>query len=193
WANWPADAVSKTYITKKEKPMAIQELAGGVARSTINKDEPITNVKFVSAGQGGVLAAILPKGKRAVSTKIADATAAGRLILPNDHVDVLVTVERAGRFDTTTLLRNIRVLAIGKQLDVSNKEKGANGNVATLELTPRQAEQMALANSMGRISLALRSVADIQADKGQNENKPERSEQSTSVQIFQYGIKGRAY
>ena len=68
-------------------------------------------------------------------------------------------------FVTDTLFRNVRVLAIGKKLDVKDKENGADGNVATLELSPPQAELMALANSMGEISLALRSIADINTDQ----------------------------
>ena len=58
-------------------------------------------------------------------------------------------------FATDTIFRNIRVLAIGKQLDVEKKEEGADGNVATLELSPRQAEMLAQANSIPQMALTL--------------------------------------
>ncbi|MEO1609692.1 MAG: Flp pilus assembly protein CpaB [Pseudomonadota bacterium] len=165
WKKWPKDAVSAGYITRASQPRAMQELAGGVARSIIMDGEPITEAKLVHPGKGGVLSAILPKGKRAVSTEISDITAAGRLILPNDHVDVMLTHEERGEggreFSTETIFRNVRVLAIGKKINVKDKEKGADGRVATLELTSLQAEELARANEMGKISLALRSIADI--------------------------------
>ncbi len=197
WKKWPKDAVSPGYITRSGNPMAVQELVGGIARSMISQGEPITSTKLVSAGKGGVLAAILPKGMRAISTKITDVSAAGRLILPNDHVDVLLTKRNRGRnggenFVTDTLFRNIRVLAIGRKLDVEKKQNGADGPVATLQLTPRQAEMLALANSVGDISLALRSIADIDDQAGEDPSLGKR-EQSTAVKIFKYGVKGRAY
>ncbi len=197
WKKWPKDAVSPGYITRQANPMAIQDMVGGVARSMIMRDEPITDAKLVTAGKGGVLAAILPKGKRAISTKISDLSAAGRLILPNDHVDVLLTKRSRGRnggenFVTDTLFRNVRVLAIGKKLDVEKKEHGADGPVATLELTPRQAEMLALANSMGEISLALRSIADINEESGEG-NALGKRERSTAVKLLKYGVSGRAY
>ena len=103
---------------------------------------------------------------RAISTRIKEETGVGRLILPNDHVDVILTQRRRGRdggeeFVSDTLFRNVRVLAIGQLIEAKEGKKLAEGNTATLELTPRQTELLALANSMGEISLALRSIADM--------------------------------
>ncbi|MGI9423110.1 MAG: Flp pilus assembly protein CpaB [Hyphomicrobiaceae bacterium] len=198
WMKWPSESISPTFITRKNKPNAIQEMAGGIARAQILKDEPITAAKLVATGKGGVLAAILPKGKRAISTKITETTAVGRLILPNDHVDVLLTRSARDRngnetFATDTIFRNIRVLAIGKQLDIEKKEEGADGNVATLELTPRQTEMLAQANSMGAISLALRSVADINTDKDASASSLAKKDDSSSVRVLRYGVKGRVF
>ena len=128
--------------------------------------EPVTPAKLVKAGDGGVLAAILPAGMRAISTRIKEETGVGRLILPNDHVDVILTQRKRGRsggddFVSDTLFRNVRVLAIGQLIEAKDGKKLAEGNTATLELTPRQTEHLALANSMGEISLALRSIADM--------------------------------
>jgi pilus assembly protein CpaB len=198
WQEWPANAVSGGYLQEGrggKDPM--QALIGSVAKAPILKDEPITISKLVKPGDGGVLAAILPAGMRAISTRIREETAVGRLILPNDHVDViLIQRRRAARgggeeFVSDTLFRNVRVLAIG-QLAKEGK-KGADGATATLELTPRQTELLALANSMGEISLALRSVADMSAANGPSAGNGLNAQRGNSIRILRYGVKSRAY
>ncbi len=139
----------------------------------------MTRQKLIKAGEGGVLAAILPKGMRAISTRIKEETAAGRLILPNDHVDVILTRRLRGpggqeQHVSDTLFRNVRVLAIGQQIETKEGKKAAEGaaNTATLELTPSQAEMLARANSMGEISLSLRSIADADKDGPDSDADP---------------------
>jgi pilus assembly protein CpaB len=175
WQEWPKDAVGPGFITKTAKPL-------------------------IKAGSGGVLAAILPQGMRAVSTRIKEETAAGKLILPNDRVDVLVT--RRGRGKTgqeephsETLLRNIRVLAIGQIIEAKEGKKAAEGATATLELTPLQAEELARANLGGEISLSLRSIADLRADLDPAPiAESKRKEQSdNSIRVLRYGTKSRQY
>ena len=154
--------------------------------------EPITSMKLVKPGEGGVLAAILPAGMRAISTRIKEETGVGRLILPNDHVDVILTQRRRGKnggeeFVSDTLFRNVRVLAIGQLIEAKDGKKLAEGNTATLELSPRQSELLALANSMGEISLALRSIADM----GSKDQVPDK--RNNSIRVLRYGVKSRAY
>ncbi|MCB1511392.1 MAG: Flp pilus assembly protein CpaB [Hyphomicrobiaceae bacterium] len=197
WMEWPASAANGTnFITRSSRPNAEIELSGSVARSPLSKFEPITEAKLIKAGKGGVLAAILPAGMRAVSTKITEYTAAGRMILPNDHVDVILTMRKRGSNGneahvSTTLFRNIRVLAIGQMIEAKGDQKNADGNVATLELRPDQAEMLARANSAGEISLSLRSVADLNKDKGGIRGP--RPERSSGVRMLRYGVPGRAY
>ncbi|MGQ0674166.1 MAG: Flp pilus assembly protein CpaB [Hyphomicrobium sp.] len=207
WQTWPADAVTPALITKTSGPRAANELSGAIARAPILAGEPITTQKLIKAGQGGVLAAILPAGMRAVSTKIREETAVGKLILPNDHVDVIITRtlrSRSGVEEHTsdTLFRNVRVLAIGQQIEAKEGKKSAeiNASTATLELTPRQAELLALATSMGELSLALRSISDLQADAGGPTDgdglKPKndgKSETNNAIRVLRYGVKSRAY
>ncbi len=198
WQEWPKSAVSPAFITSSTRPNAMRELRGSIARSPIIAGEPITETKLISAGKGGVLAAILPAGMRAISTRITDQTAVGKMILPNDHVDVILTQRKRGKNGaeqhvSDTLFRNIRVLAIGTQLDVKQDQKNADGNVATLELTSKQAEMLALANAMGEISLALRSVADLHADRNGDEIAKKKPEEASSISVLRYGVKGRAY
>ena len=168
WQVWPEDAVPAGAVTRQGDSNAARELAGGIARVPILAGEPITRIKLVKPGDGGVLASILPQGMRAVSTKITDETAVGKMILPNDRVDVILIRRQRGASSeeqvSETLLRNIRVLAIGQQLEAKEGKKGADGTTATLELNPDQAEQLALSKSQGEISLALRSIADFSRD-----------------------------
>ena len=88
------------------------------------------------------MAAILPSGMRAISTPIREETAAGGFILPNDRVDVILSHKmRVGTKEepvSEAVLRNVRVLAIGQEIENKDGEKVATGKTATLELTPRK-------------------------------------------------------
>ena len=90
WQDWPQKAVSPSYIQRSSRPNAIKDVENSVARAPMLAGEPVTTMKLVKPGDGGVLAAILPAGMRAISTRIKEETGVGRLILPNDHVDVIL-------------------------------------------------------------------------------------------------------
>ena len=196
WQDWPDGALSPAFITEKRMPRALKELSGSIARSPILAGEPITKTKLIKAGEGGVLAAILPSGMRAVSTKITEQSAVAKMILPNDRVDVILTKRNRGRGGTEevvsdTLFRNIRVLAIGQQLEPKKGKKGSDGSVATLELTPNQAELLAMSNTLGDITLSLRSIADLAEKAG--DNKDRKRDRGGSISLFRYGVQKRAY
>jgi pilus assembly protein CpaB len=202
WQSWPQEAATTGFVTKASNPNALTQYSGAIARSPIMAGEPITSQKLIKAGQGGVLAAILPAGMRAVSTKIKDETAVAKLILPNDRVDVILirrmrSRNSADEYGSDTLFRNVRVLAVGQQIDSKEGKKAAEGSAstATLELTPRQSELLALANSLGEISLSLRSISDLEADgtgpiAGDDLDK---SKNSTAIRVLRYGVSSRAY
>jgi pilus assembly protein CpaB len=191
---WPQEAVPLGAIKCRGAATA-KELVGHIARAPILANEPITRHKLIKSGEGGVLASILPEGMRAISTKITEDTGVGRLILPNDHVDVyLIRRQRTkgGGDDHTSemLFSNVRVLAIGQRLETKEGQKGAEGNTATLELSPLQSEKLALAKSMGDITLALRSIADFKRDGKRAEDGEQR--RNETVRILRYGQKSRA-
>ena len=201
WQTWPNDA-AQGFITDKSGKDAMRQLSGAIARAPIMAGEPITASKLVKAGQGGVLAAILPPGMRAISTKIKEETAVGRLILPNDHVDVILIRRLRSKsggedFVSDTLFRNVRVLALGQQIETKEGKKSAEGsaNTATLELTPRQSEMLALANSLGEISLSLRSIADLDpSGKGPQQGEDlTKSKNGSAIRVLRYGVRSRAY
>lgn len=201
WVSWPSEAASRGYVTKQNGGLQrMRQLSGSIARSSLLAGEPITVAKLVKAGQGGVLAAVLPAGMRAISTKIRAETAAGSLILPNDHVDVILIRRLRSKSGTDenvadTLFRNVRVIAIGQQIETKEGKKSADGSAstATLELTPRQSEMMALANSMGEITLALRSVADLSSDPEGAGGLDITKQKNNSVRVTRYGAKSRVY
>ncbi|MBA4173117.1 MAG: Flp pilus assembly protein CpaB [Hyphomicrobium sp.] len=200
WQTWPADALTPTFITKAQGTAVMRELSGAIARAPIIAGEPITAYKLIKPGQGGVLAAILPAGMRAISTKIKEETSVGRLILPNDHVDVILirrlrTKGGGEEHVSDTLFRNVRVLALGQQIESKEGKKSTEGsaNTATLELTPKQSELLALAASMGELSLALRSVADLAGESGPSGGNDLNKQRGNAIRILRYGARSRAY
>ncbi len=190
WQPWPADAVPAGYITRNQDPNAVEQTAGSIARSGFLRGEPIRPDRLIKANGSGFMSAILPSGMRAVAISIDNrgATSAGGFILPNDRVDVLRTYRdddpsRSGDAHLAeTILSNIRVLAIGQNIQERNGEKVVTGETATLELTPGQAEIVTLAQKVGQLSLALRSLADAQRSE---EIKEERD---AGLTIVRYGV-----
>jgi pilus assembly protein CpaB len=168
WQAWPAaSASSESFITKKSKPQAVEELAGSITRAPFAAGEPIRETKLVKAnGAAGFLAAILPSGMRAVSTEISPETGAGGFILPNDRVDVILSRRPSGDAKSNlalvseTILTNIRVLAIDQTVEEKNGQRVVVGKTATVELSPSQAETLAQSRQLGTLSLALRSLLD---------------------------------
>ena len=168
WQAWPAATTGPTFIRRNEHPDAIEQLAGSIARLPTEAGEPIRESKLIKSKGSGYLAAILPSGMRAVSTEITAETSAGGFILPNDHVDVILSrrdreAERATGIETPvaeTILSDVRVLAIDQTVQEKEGQRVVVGRTATLELTPRQVETLGMARQMGTLSLALRSLVD---------------------------------
>ena len=202
WQAWPQDAVPPGAVTRTAggSSNAMRSFVGSIARTPILSGEPITKVKLVSAKEGGVLAAILPEGKRAVSVMIRDEhLAAGKLILPNDRVDVILIRRQRGRSgqeetSSETIFRDVRVLAIGQRIEIKEGAKNADGNTATLELNPEDAEELVLARAKGEITLSLRSIADFNKSEPDNPNpKTKEVKAPTTVKVLRYGVKSRSY
>ncbi|WP_099867162.1 Flp pilus assembly protein CpaB [Pararhizobium haloflavum] len=164
WQEWPSDAVTDSFITRSTRPDAETELAGAVVRLPLFAGEPVRAEKVVDSSSR-IMSSLLPSGKRAVATDISVSTSAGGFILPNDRVDVIMVRRgEADDYQTEVVLKNIRVLAIDQQIqEDEDGNKTAVGSTATLELTPDQTQVIAVAQQMAdRLTLALRSVADVQ-------------------------------
>ena len=172
WQSWPSDGTSSRHDPRSARPQAVQEFTGAIARTTLLQGEPIRTERLAKIDQGGVMSALLPPGQRALAITIDNrgTNSAGDFILPNDRVDVIriykddasLQAPRAATYSSSeTLLRNVRVLAIGQNIQERNGEKIVVGETATLELDPRQVEIVLLAQRVGQLSLALRSLQDI--------------------------------
>jgi pilus assembly protein CpaB len=191
WQPWPASAQSGNFIRKSGRPDAIEKMSGMIARAPFVAGEPIREAKLVNAKGSGFMAAILPKGMRAVSTQISPETGAGGFILPNDHVDVILTRRDAGKTvggdqGSETILSNVRVLAIDQNVQEKDGQKVVVGKTATLELSPSQAETLALAQHLGTLSLALRSITDARNDTPKTDEKVDR--QRGGINVVRFGV-----
>lgn len=200
WQKWPKDIVKGGMISKKSDPEAMQKFEAARARTTIFQGEPINERKIVFAGESGFMAAVLPKGMRAIAVRVSVETGAGGFILPNDRVDVLLTLKGAsgGKTTTNTVLSNVRILAIDQSFAMNEKGEEIYDekiNTATLELDPKQSEVIALAETTGQLTLALRSMAD-NGSKEMGDDGPRLSERflkgnSGEISVMRYGIQSR--
>jgi|HubBroStandDraft_6_1064221.scaffolds.fasta_scaffold505881_2 pilus assembly protein CpaB len=193
WVAWPAESASSQFVRRADHADAIEQLTGAIARTPIATDEPLRESKLIKTRGSGYMAAILPAGMRAVSTEISPETGAGGFILPNDRVDVILSrrdkeAERLTGVETMvgeTLLSDVQVLAIDQNVEEKNGQRVVVGKTATLELTQRQAETLAMGRLMGSLSLALRSLVD--RSKG-GVDVPADEVPSNRVNMVRFGV-----
>src|SRR5450756_1080841 len=174
WQTWPAATASNNFIRRNERPDATTQVAGSIARAPFIAGEPIREPKLVRANGSGFMAAILPTGMRAVSTEISPETGAGGFILPNDRVDVLLTKRDKNTgsgapdvINSEIILSNVRVLAI----DQTPKEKDG---------------QNVVVGKTGTLSLALRSIADV--NMVENRTDDQGKKRGESINVVRFGI-----
>jgi pilus assembly protein CpaB len=193
WQSWPAATASSTFIRRNERPDAATKIAGSIARSPFIAGEPIRELKLVRADGSGFMAAILPTGMRAVSTELSPENGAGGFILPNDRVDVILSrreknAAQPGSPDVVVseiILSNIRVLAIDQAPKEKDGQNAVVGKTVTLELRPQQAETLARSRQTGTLSLALRSIADLNLVEAKADDTPKRGE---TISVVRFGI-----
>ncbi len=182
WAGWPEDAIPVGAVTKKTSPSADDEYRGRIARAPIFAGEPIRPERLINTDKG-FMAAILPKGKRAIAVSVEAETSAGGFILPGDKVDLILTRKSNGSAISQTMLENVRVLAIDTTTAGEQDQKNLSPKrTATLELTLSQSEVVAQAQQIGTISLALRSAQDS-ADDAEEDSSHRRG-----VSYVKYGV-----
>ena len=171
------------------------DYVGSVVREPILAGEPIVSRKIVRAGDSGYMAAYLAPGMRSMAIRVSVETAAGGFILPGDRVDVLLTRETnlanmgaqegdRSKFASSTVMQNIKVLAIDQSTRAGDDEQAVVGATATLEVGPRDAEALALAKSEGELSLVLRSYADTGGPSGR---VAPVARQSSAIRVYRGG------
>lgn len=167
---WPKQMVDKAYFVDGDTQM--DKLLGTVVRHPIMAGEPVTKGALVSPGDRGFLAAALTPGMRAVTIPVSAKTGVAGFIFPGDRVDLVLTQSVSGGENQTlraseTFLANLRVLATDQSTDsevVDGKTVVREFRTVTLEVTPKIAEKIAVAQTIGTISLSLRSIADNQGE-----------------------------
>lgn len=163
WQSWPETAVAPSFVLNGGE--ADEPFPGAVVRRRIGAGEPVTRDRVVQKGERGFLAAILTPGMRGVSVPVNATSGVGGLLFPGDRVDVILSHEIGGgaaagdrrRRASETVLQNVRLLAVDQSTENVNNLP-AVAKTATLEVTPNQAEVLAVVVDMGRLSLSLRSL-----------------------------------
>ncbi len=168
---WPKEMVQDAYFLEGEADMG--KMLGTVVRLPIPAGQPLAQGALVSPGDRGFLAAALGPGMRAVTITVSKKTGVAGFVFPGDRVDVMLTQNVAGKSGpgikvVETFIRNLRVLATDSSAETETAENGKivvkNFSTVTLEVTPRIAEKIAVADMIGTLNLSLRSIADNQAD-----------------------------
>ena len=166
---WPEGLVQPAYYIKGENGSDPQDLIGTVVRNEITAGQPITQGALIKPGERGFLAAALGPGMRAITLPVSVTSGVAGFVFPGDRVDLVLTQEVTGGGDgpplkvSETVLRNLRVLATDDRTTAMNEEgkpEVARTQTVTVEATPKIAEKIAVAQTIGQLSLALRSIAD---------------------------------
>lgn len=175
WQSWPRGSLDAAYI--RRGTLAASHFNGWVARHPIAPGQPVTLDQIVSPKDRGFLAAALRPGMRAVSVRVTATSGISGFVFPGDRVDLIITypvpARKSGGYQhkaAETVLRGVRVIAID-QLLTSKAGHAYLAHTATLEVTPKESEIIALASQMGKLSLSLRSLArTAQAKKQQTDS-----------------------
>jgi len=196
WEGWPVTVVSPELVTRDAHPEMEEFLVDAVARAPLLPGEPITEDKIARVGSGTFMAATLAPGQRAVSIPISEESGAGGFILPNDRVDVILTREIASedetsnitRYFASTILMDVRVLAIDQVLRQEEDQSSVVARTATLELSPGQSELISQAQASGTLSLALRGLGDQSVGDTGAGMAAFGADGGSSVTVLRYGI-----
>jgi pilus assembly protein CpaB len=163
---WPEGGIDKNYIQVGTR--TAESFAGWVARDPFAAGEPISDAKIVSPGSRGFLAAVLHPGMRAISVPVTATFGISGFIFPGDEVDILITHQLTGHDEAhraaETVLQDVRVIGIDQKLDSKSGEPLV-AHTATLEVTPKQSEMIAVASEIGKLSLSLRSLAAKESEQ----------------------------
>lgn len=166
WQVWPETTLSADLIVKGKGDIA--DFEGAVVRNRLVAGEPVTRFRLVQPGEQGFLAAVLAPDMRAVSVPLDATTGISGFVFPGDIVDVVLTFRvkqkkpgdegsEVTRYFSETLLQKVRVLAVDQRVDNSDG-LAKPAKTATLEVTPGQAERIALGMQIGALSLSLRGL-----------------------------------
>ena len=137
---------------------------GRVAVVNIAAREPVTDFKLAPEGSAGGLSAIIPEGYRAMTVKVDDVVGVSGFLQPGALVDVVVVINPTEMHQnpiSKIVLQNVKVLASGQNIDRPKDDRETNTvKAVTLQVTPEQAEKLALASTEGKLQLVMRNAVD---------------------------------
>jgi pilus assembly protein CpaB len=181
WQPWPEGQTNANFIVKSGQADQLKQYEGAAVKRAIVAGEPILAGKLTRKAEGGFLPAVLAPGMRAVSLAVDAVSGASGFILPGALVDVILTETYSGAGATEgnggnlkrvigeTILEAVRVIATDQTSDDLDETPKLSRTV-TLEVTPKQAERLNVAKSMGTLSLSLRSIGN--APGGETDRSP---------------------
>lgn len=203
WSYWPKANLVEGFYVYTVVPASAEELNGAVVKTALYKGEPLLPQKIVKKGEQGILAAMMNPEMRAVSIEISAETASGGFVLPNDRVDLILTYDQksqpergiAERTVASTIIQNVRILAIDQNYAVNAEgETYRLGSTATIEVTPREAELVAMAQRLGKVTLSLRPLDTFVSgtERSPRTELLEESSGGSGITIFRNGQPGPA-
>lgn len=154
---WPAENTPSGYAGSPS------EVVGRGLLTSVETNEPLLPRKLARKEAGGGLSITIPENMRALSVRVNDVVNVAGFVAPGSHVDVLVTMDREnGQPATKLILDNIQVVSTGQQIQATAEgEESQQYSVATLLVTPEEAEKLTMAATRGQIQLALRNPLDL--------------------------------
>jgi pilus assembly protein CpaB len=170
---WPKELMQSAYYMEGQPDGDPKKLLGTVVRNAITAGQPVTRGSLVGPQDRGFLAAALGPGMRAITVPVNVTAGVAGFVFPGDHVDLVLTQNVQGGGDgpplkvSETIIRNVRVLATDQRVtstDEEGKPKVQTFSNVTIEVTPRIAEKVTVAQNLGQLSLSLRSIADNTSD-----------------------------
>ena len=165
-AQFPADVTPEGALSRID-----EKLIGRVVVASISPRDPVTEAKLAPIGAAGGLSSMIPEGYRAMTVAVNDVVGVSGFIMPGTLVDIVVVITPPKGTGTEEMiskivLQNIKVLASGQNIDKpkNDREVERAAKAVTLQVTPEQAEKLALAQSEGKLQLVMRNSVD-QADE----------------------------
>ena len=173
WKEAPSDVASGGLL--HEGTVRPEDFNGAVVRRMLHAGEVVPASALTKAGDGGFMSAVLEPGMRAVSIAVTPTSGNAGFLTPGDRVDLIVTHRvrmQMGKEQNNveesvvseTFVRDVRVVAVDQMLD-NPENKAILAKTVTVEVTGHQAEQVAVATEMGKISFSLRSIANAPVKK----------------------------
>lgn len=186
--DWPKANITSSMLTNLDSKTS--DFNGAVARRAFQKGEPVLKNQLVRSNEGGFMSAVLDPGKRAISISVDSTSGNAGFIFPGDRVDLIlthaVTRQQVQQRASETFVEDVRVLAVDQMID-NPENKAVLAKTVTIEVTPKQAEEVNLAKDLGKISLSLRSLAKKPVDVSKTAGTPQEPQSLDDILNAQQG------